>query len=664
MVIGYCAALATFPDYWWTCTLCFGLPFSYIAIQNIYIDHDVMHGATFPVYEWQRFLTHPFADFVSLPWEEFVLEHNRHHASTVDLLIQGEFGWDPEEFHYALQQWAGPWGSNWYKYLLTVPFIPVIHFFGLNDTGSLFALEWWMHFPDEGAGGKCNKELPGSIRLVADQSYRFWSKWIPRRIKHNAFVLSLWACIWLLGTYPLGRPLSEGWRFMFTVSFFARIGYSAAWMFITNFTHSLPWNEFLAQDPGRTWPVLHNVMAMVLGGKHRWNEMLFHDATQLFWNLTVGYTGHLASAFAVKASVHDAAAEVLHRGLWKPNGDEETQMQKTQKKRSMMMQQGKCEVSGEAQRPQLLGCVRLGYSGGGTGGSSSRHALKAKPSLTGNQDSSSPALSPSSQALGVGVTGQSGRSIPVMPSAGPQYRDAEMQSEKWSTDFGRIVGSPKGGARVASFVRLNGFLLRTHITSLLSALAEDGWLEAWEKERLCSSARDAESRWAQSFLQIYMRFVETDDVATFVAGLKAQERRVMTRCRSARGGGALADVVGLRCVLLLLPLLFTRSLAGFPASKNSIKLAASTGTLSPQNLAEPAEVDLLEDADSPKEVPFALPRVQAAAPEKLDSEVGVLPLLASDRTWTVISFVVGYAIVQYFLSFSDKASGCEAVKTD
>ena len=52
-------------------------------------------------------------DFFSLPWEEFVLEHNRHHASTVDLLIQGEFGWDPEEFHYALQQWAGPFSTNW-----------------------------------------------------------------------------------------------------------------------------------------------------------------------------------------------------------------------------------------------------------------------------------------------------------------------------------------------------------------------------------------------------------------------------------------------------------------------------------------------------------------------------------------------------------------------
>ena len=31
------------------------------------------------------------------------------------------------------------------------------------------------------------------------------------------------------------------------------------------------------QDPGRTWPVLHNIMALVLGGKHRWNEMLYLD---------------------------------------------------------------------------------------------------------------------------------------------------------------------------------------------------------------------------------------------------------------------------------------------------------------------------------------------------------------------------------------------------
>ena len=56
------------------------------------------------------------------------------------------------------------------RYLLTAPWIPVIHFFGLNDTGSLFALEWWMHFPDEGAGGKCNKE-PAACRQDVDYDW-------------------------------------------------------------------------------------------------------------------------------------------------------------------------------------------------------------------------------------------------------------------------------------------------------------------------------------------------------------------------------------------------------------------------------------------------------------------------------------------------------------
>ena len=38
--------------------------------------------------------------------------------------------------------------------------------------------------------------------------------------------------------------------------------------------------------------------------------------------------------------VHDACVEVLARGLWKPNGDEETEMMKSQKKRSALMKQG------------------------------------------------------------------------------------------------------------------------------------------------------------------------------------------------------------------------------------------------------------------------------------------------------------------------------------
>jgi len=334
MVLMYAASLVFFPSYWWTCTLTFGIPFAYLAIQNIYIDHDVMHGATFPPYNWQKFITHPFSDFFSLPWEEFVLEHQRHHASTVDLLCQGEFGWDPEEFQYWLLEWTWRYGKKPFPIhpfglVITGAMLPLIHFFGLNDTGALFAVEWYFHFPDEGTGGKCNKE--------------FWNKWLPRRITHHSVVACLWACVWLVGTWPLGRSLSEGWRFMFTVSFFARCGYTAAWMFITNFTHSHPWNHFLETDPGRTWPVLHNTMAFVLGGKHRWNEMLFHDLHHAFPS-AVG-TLSQRGRFHGWQKVHDASVEVLARGLWKPNGDEETTMQKQQRKRSMLMKSNRANGS-------------------------------------------------------------------------------------------------------------------------------------------------------------------------------------------------------------------------------------------------------------------------------------------------------------------------------
>jgi len=331
MILGYCAALACFPDCWLTCTLCFGVPFAYTAIQNIYIDHDVMHGATFPPYWWMKYITHCFSDFFSLPWEEFVLEHNRHHASTVDLLQQGEFGWDPEEFQYWLLEWT--WRHKKYPFpihpcglLFTGAMLPVIHFFGLNDTGALFACEWYMHFPDAAAGGKCNKD--------------FYKKWLPRRFAHHGFLAGLWACVWLLGTWPLGRPLSEGWRFMLTVSCCARVGFSLAWMFITNFTHSHPWNHFLARDPERTWPRLHDVMALILGGKHRWNEMLFHDLHHAFPN-AVG-TLSQRGRFHGWEKVHDAAVEVLQRGLWKPADGQEPPMQRIQERRSQVIRsQGK-----------------------------------------------------------------------------------------------------------------------------------------------------------------------------------------------------------------------------------------------------------------------------------------------------------------------------------
>merc|ERR1712187_806718 len=85
----------------------------------------------------------------------------------------------------------------------------------------------------------------------------------------------------------------------------------------------------------RTWPLLHDTMAFVLGGKHRWNEMLFHDVHHAFPN-AVG-TMSQRGRFHGWQKVHDAAAEVLANGLWKPNGDEETEMQKTQRARSALL---------------------------------------------------------------------------------------------------------------------------------------------------------------------------------------------------------------------------------------------------------------------------------------------------------------------------------------
>lgn len=41
-----------------------------------------------------------------------------------------------------------------------------------------------------------------------------------------------------------------------------------------------PWNKFLASDPGRNRPILHNLMALAVGGKHRWNEMLYDTQPQ------------------------------------------------------------------------------------------------------------------------------------------------------------------------------------------------------------------------------------------------------------------------------------------------------------------------------------------------------------------------------------------------
>lgn len=72
-----------------------------------------------------------------------------------------------------------------------------------------------------------------------------------------------------------------------------------------------------------------------------------------------------------------------------------------------------------------------------------------------------------------------------------------------------------------SFVRLNAFLLRSHITSVVSALAEDAWIDASERDAFCRRF----SSWPNAFLNAYTRFIQTTDVGGFVSELRASAHK-------------------------------------------------------------------------------------------------------------------------------------------
>merc|ERR1711933_459699 len=139
------------------------------------------------------------------------------------------------------------------------------------------------------------------------------------------FVLFIWFCVYQLGQLVIG----EGAWFVLSVSCCARVGYGASWFMITNFTHSHWWSELLAEDAGRSSSGCGAfIMSVMLGGRHRWNEMLFHDLHHAFPN-RVGTLSQRGRFHGWK-KVHDAAEEVILRdgGLFKQNGDAETKMQK------------------------------------------------------------------------------------------------------------------------------------------------------------------------------------------------------------------------------------------------------------------------------------------------------------------------------------------------
>mmetsp|Transcript_66330 Transcript_66330/g.194093 ORF Transcript_66330/g.194093 Transcript_66330/m.194093 type:complete len:491 (-) Transcript_66330:361-1833(-) len=300
-VILYPTVFLRFLPYW-QATLLFGIPFAWLCIQNVYCLHDVIHGASFPPRDWQAFITHCWADQFSICWEDLVMEHMKHHSSTPDLLEHGEFGWDPASWLYVLQE-------RW----ITLPLVPFWHFIGANDSGALFGLLWYSNFPDSFS--------------------QLYTKWFWQRLKHHIFLICLWGGVWMLGTYPMGRPLSEGWRVFLPVTLAARCGFALAWMVFTNFNHSHMWNAWLARAPERNYPVFCLFMSMILGGPARFNEMLFHDLHHGFPN-AVGALS-MRGRFNGWRVVHKAAMEALSYGIYKQEEtDPETRMQKIQQRRS------------------------------------------------------------------------------------------------------------------------------------------------------------------------------------------------------------------------------------------------------------------------------------------------------------------------------------------
>jgi len=308
MVLLYALVFLRFFDYW-TATLLMGVPMAWLCIQNVYCLHDVIHGASFPPHDWQAYITHCWADQFSISWEDVVMEHMKHHSSTPDLLEHGEFGWDPASWLYVLQE-------RW----ITLPLVPLWHFIGANDTGALFALLWYGNFPDSFS--------------------QLYTKWFWQRLKHHLWLLILWGSVWLLGTYPLDRPLSEGWRVFLPVTVATRIGFASAWMVFTNFNHSHMWNGFLARAPERSYPVMLVIMSMILGGPARFNEMLFHDLHHGFPN-AVGALS-MRGRFNGWKTVHKAAMEALSYGIYKQEEtNPETKMQKLAQRRSQVFKDAK-----------------------------------------------------------------------------------------------------------------------------------------------------------------------------------------------------------------------------------------------------------------------------------------------------------------------------------
>jgi hypothetical protein len=268
-----------------------GATWVYLMIQNLYFLHDCVHISPFPPKPWQKFITHTWADFTNVCWEDLVLEHSRHHAGTPDLLVHGEFGWDPAETLYKMQDYS--WK--------TVPFVPFYHFLGINDTGILFMCYWYYYFPYDDAIEACLKPAgQADVKRIH-----------LRRLVHIGYSCCLWFYVWCLGKIFMD---GHGWTLVFVVNFFGRLGWALGWTGFANVNHSLFWNKMLANGIDRMSPFWHAVCCVILGGAARANEFKFHDLHHAFPN-KVGALS-MRGRFNGADKVYDGAMRILEHGIF------------------------------------------------------------------------------------------------------------------------------------------------------------------------------------------------------------------------------------------------------------------------------------------------------------------------------------------------------------
>mmetsp|Transcript_9191 Transcript_9191/g.15665 ORF Transcript_9191/g.15665 Transcript_9191/m.15665 type:complete len:127 (-) Transcript_9191:177-557(-) len=112
--------------------------------------------------------------------------------------------------------------------------------------------------------------------------------------------------------------------------------------------------------------------------------------------------------------------------------------------------------------------------------------------------------------------------------------------------------------------------------------------------------------------------------------------------------GSRAPAFWLRLALLY-AFLLDRSAASFAKSGTGPSVVATSGSLSPPDLSEPNELDLLDDSEMP------MPQEHELRSDfKEDVRDKEEQFLKSEHLWAFLSFIIGYIIVQYVLGGSTR----------